>query len=192
MACLTRVITLGPGEQFVIPADGEIVYVSDTTAVTSTNNCVNIKDNPSTYYRFRMPIRGSDVDGSEHQVIGIRLGENYINISPSYGGGLGTTVESESYESASNFVNRLANNLWNQLQSGLGLLIFGLRVQYTDADRSGGDIVEIFLRTIKVDGNPAIVLNDIDSQGVVILVEPRDNNSDGDGGQDNDAIRGSY
>lgn len=176
MACIYKVITLQTNEQVVLPPGAEIISASGGLE-SFTSTCPKPSELPPyVCYRFRTPVQGTDVDGgnNEHRIIGFRIGGIQVSINPYYNTPghipLGTSPESQQIESSPQlFMNRLAANIWNQLQSGNGLLISGIHCQYTN-DNTNGDIVEVFIRTIKSD-NVRMVMQDINNQQTYFFID---------------------
>lgn len=168
MSCSYQTVTLTTGQQFVLPPGAELIYVSDPAAYTSDADCAPAPTAGVTCYRFRAIFPGADVDGSiEDFVTGFILDDIQISINPFYTvyGALGTSTGSNNTESAQDYVDRLGQNIWYQLSSVTnGSVIFGVKVTYTDADTSGGDMTDIFISIPDVFTNVLMTLVDTDTQ----------------------------
>ena len=172
--CVYKTITLSAGEDFSLPANAEVLYISDNSLVSYS--CGDLPITDTTCWRFRMPMGGQDIDSSspEFYVTGFKFDNLDITINPNYFvyGALGTCVESTNAETAQGFVDRLCYNMWYQLATvANGPTILGMTVAYVDADTSGGDILEIILHVPDVFTTAETKLLDKNSQGVTFQVD---------------------
>lgn len=171
--CIYKTITLAAGEDFSLPGDAEVLYVSDPASVTYS--CGDLPITETTCWTFNVPLPGADVDGSlEFWVTGFQLDNMQININRNYAnyGSLGTTVGSNNSETPSGYVQRLCSNIWYQL-SGVtnGGTILGMTVAYCDADSSGGDLVSIIVHVPDVFTDVRLLMVDTNTQNVPFQVE---------------------
>lgn len=171
--CVYKTVKLEPGESFSLPSNAEILYISDTSALTY--NCGDLPTAQTTCWRFRTPMAGSDVDPNDgaFYVTGFQFDNLKIEVAPNFilYGALGTCVESNNSESPQQFVDRLCYNIWYQFPNvNNGAVILGMTVAYVDADTSGGDIVEIIVHVPDIFTNVVLDLIDTNSQGVSFQV----------------------
>lgn len=52
--CLIKTVTLAPGENYVLPSGAQVMYTSNSSAITSSNNCLSIPNTVNDCYFIRI------------------------------------------------------------------------------------------------------------------------------------------
>lgn len=154
--CITKSVTLAAGEQFILPPNSEVIFTTDSTVITATNDCVTFPPTPPIVcYTFDTLIGnpGGDVSGDscdQHwesfTYAGITVGFNTgsTGICGPYGNVVGTSGE-----------------VWSALKgnAAIGPLIVGVAAAMEPW--SGGDQYGVKVRMYDLGiGPPTMVIRD--------------------------------
>jgi hypothetical protein len=158
-----RTITIKPGERFTLPPGATVIYTSNSDSLESVCDIDAAADMQC--YVFDVPIQGADIDDNplDFYITGFKFDDTVITLE-NIGSGLALSVASNSSESASGYVNRLAQNLWAQLATKPDNIIMGLTVAYVDY--SSGDHVGVVIRIPKVFKNVIMTMIDTNTKSI--------------------------
>lgn len=172
MTCNTYTKVLAPNEVWVKPKDAKITYISDIVDLVSS---CNITDTPSGFlcYQFDYPLQGGDVDTSDPNfyLTSFKFDSYTLNVVPN------PLLESGSFENAQQYVDRIANSIWNANNADPNGVIQGVYVAYQNfVDH---DKVSIVLRIPSIYKSVIMKYIDIDTHPVDTNNVPADLSSIG-------------